>query len=68
MQHPVSDAAKADWPPFPDGDVDENGGARGAVAVDAGGQDGEGQSPGALWAQGLEEGEGRLTRRPTAMR
>src|SRR5437588_70947 len=38
----------------------------GAVAVDAGGQDGEGQSPGALWAQGLEEGEDRLARRPLA--
>jgi len=37
-----------------------------AVAVDAGGQDGEGQSPAALWAQGLEEGEERLARRPLA--
>jgi formate/nitrite transporter FocA (FNT family) len=35
-----------------------------AVPVDAGGQDGEGQSPGALWEEGLTEGEQRLNRRP----
>jgi formate-nitrite transporter family protein len=34
-----------------------------SVPVDAGGQDGEGQSPGALWAEGLDEGEQRLNRR-----
>jgi formate/nitrite transporter FocA (FNT family) len=32
--------------------------------VDAGGENGERQSPSALWSQGLEEGESRLSRRP----
>jgi formate/nitrite transporter FocA (FNT family) len=32
--------------------------------VDAGGEDGKAQSPGALWEQGLEQGEQRLGRRP----
>ena len=63
MQHPGPGIETGSWTPFPDAD-DENGGGTRAVAVDAGGQDGEGQSPGALWAQGLEEGEGRLSRRP----
>jgi formate/nitrite transporter FocA (FNT family) len=37
-----------------------------AVAVDAGGEDGEAQSPAAIWAQGLEAGDQRLARRPLA--
>src|SRR5438309_719131 len=34
------------------------------IPVDAGGEDGEDQSPAALWEQGLEEGQQRLERRP----
>jgi formate/nitrite transporter FocA (FNT family) len=43
-----------------------DGATQTAVPVDAGAQDGEDQSPGALWAQGLSEGEQRLSRRPLA--
>lgn len=32
------------------------------LAVDAGGEDGEAQSPGALWEEGLQEGQRRLDR------
>ena len=38
----------------------------GEISVEAGGQDGEAVSPGALWEQGLEQGEERLNRRPLA--
>ncbi|MFL5860156.1 MAG: formate/nitrite transporter family protein [Solirubrobacteraceae bacterium] len=34
------------------------------VAVDAGGEDGEDQSPAGLWERGLDEGQQRLGRRP----
>jgi formate/nitrite transporter FocA (FNT family) len=36
----------------------------GPIAVDAGGENGEAQSPASLWSQGIEEGEARLSRRP----
>lgn len=36
------------------------------VSVEAGGQDGAGQTPGALWEQGVQQGEQRLSRRPLA--
>src|SRR5438270_13104475 len=55
-------AMRPDWPG--DGNGDQMEQSTRAIAVDAGGQDGEGQSPGALWAQALEEGERRLSRRP----
>jgi formate/nitrite transporter FocA (FNT family) len=42
--------------------VDEE--AHTPIPVDAGGQDGETQSPGELWDEGLSEGEERLNRRP----
>jgi formate/nitrite transporter FocA (FNT family) len=35
-----------------------------SIPVDAGGQEGEGQSPAAIWDQGVEAGEQRLARRP----
>jgi formate/nitrite transporter FocA (FNT family) len=35
-----------------------------SVPVDAGGENSDAQSPGALWEQGVEEGERRLRRRP----
>lgn len=37
-----------------------------AVPVDAGGEDGQTQSPGVMWEHGLEEGERRLDRRITS--
>jgi formate/nitrite transporter FocA (FNT family) len=37
---------------------------RGSIPVDAGGEDAAVQTPGALWEQGVEEGERRLRRRP----
>ncbi len=40
--------------------------SQGAIAVEAGGREGQEQSPGALWEHGLEEGEQRLSRRPLA--
>jgi formate-nitrite transporter family protein len=67
MRYPGSAASRSNWPSFQEDDDDENRSEDGgAVAVDAGGQNGAGQSPSALWAQGLEEGEGRLNRRPLA--
>jgi formate/nitrite transporter FocA (FNT family) len=38
----------------------------GPVPVDAGGGDGEAQTPAALWEQGVDEGERRLQRKPLA--
>src|SRR4051794_4114610 len=66
MELRSSRARRADWSSVRDSDGDQVGHATPAVAVDAGGQDGEAQSPGALWAQGLEEGEDGLARRPIA--
>lgn len=36
------------------------------VSVEAGGRDGAEQTPGALWEQGVQQGEQRLSRRPLA--
>jgi formate-nitrite transporter family protein len=55
---------RTDWSSLPEDGDERDGNGGGAIAVDAGGQNAEEQSPGALWAQGLEEGENRLTRRP----
>src|SRR5436190_6060442 len=66
MQTRTRGDSRPDWLSVRDGDGDQMRHTSRAVAVDAGGQDGEGQSPGALWAQGLEEGEERLARRPLA--
>lgn len=41
-----------------------NGPGTDAVPVDAGGEDGEAQSPGAIWGQGVAAGEQRLARKP----
>jgi formate/nitrite transporter FocA (FNT family) len=55
----VERSASADRVPDPDA-------TQPPVPIDAGGQDGEEHTPGALWEQGLEQGEQRLNRRPLA--
>ena len=64
MNQPGPRAGRGNRSGSPDADGEQDDGSVGAVAVDAGGQQGPGQSPGALWAHGLEEGEDRLSRPP----
>jgi formate/nitrite transporter FocA (FNT family) len=48
----------------PDRILTEAAPGEGAIPVDAGGEDGEGQSPAEIWKQGVEAGTQRLQRRP----
>jgi formate/nitrite transporter FocA (FNT family) len=64
MQVPSSAFERQRPGAWADGDNGEHGDGAAAVPVDAGGQNGESQSPGALWRQALQEGEHRLNRRP----